>query len=149
MSQRPGFQRNDTDIAQTHVGSSTSSAEVELNDMDKGGSKKGNAYFKEREVSSGASPPAYDEEDSTRGEVEVVTEAKDIQTQVIHVEDDATISPWTFRMFFLGMLISPHADLATVSLLTDSQVSASASSAQSCKRSSTSSLKSSSSPSFS
>lgn len=29
--------------------------------------------------------------------------AEDIVTTVIHVEDDPTLNPWTFRMFFIGM----------------------------------------------
>jgi hypothetical protein len=28
--------------------------------------------------------------------------AEEIITHVIHVDDDPTLSPWTFRMFFIG-----------------------------------------------
>lgn len=33
----------------------------------------------------------------------VMHDAKDLVTAVLHVEDDPTINPWTFRMFFLGL----------------------------------------------
>ena len=33
---------------------------------------------------------------------EPVTNANDLITQVIHVDDDPTLNPYTFRMFFLG-----------------------------------------------
>lgn len=32
----------------------------------------------------------------------VVSTAEEIVTKVIHVDDDPTLNPWTFRMFFLG-----------------------------------------------
>jgi hypothetical protein len=35
---------------------------------------------------------------------EVVSTANDIVTHIIRVEDDPTISPWTFRMVFLGIV---------------------------------------------
>jgi hypothetical protein len=36
------------------------------------------------------------------GEAVVLTDAKDVLTHVIHVDDDPSLSPWTFRAFFLG-----------------------------------------------
>lgn len=36
------------------------------------------------------------------GEVTVVHDAKDVITHVLHVDDDPSLSPWTFRAFFLG-----------------------------------------------
>lgn len=36
------------------------------------------------------------------GEVTVVTDAKQLVTRVLHVDDDPTLSPYTFRAFFLG-----------------------------------------------
>lgn len=35
----------------------------------------------------------------------VLEDAKDIVAEVIAVDDDPSISPWTFRMLFLGMSI--------------------------------------------
>jgi hypothetical protein len=36
------------------------------------------------------------------GEVKELSTAADIVTTVIHVDDDPTLNPWTFRMFFIG-----------------------------------------------
>jgi OPT oligopeptide transporter protein len=51
----------------------------------------------------GSDLPAYeaDEEEGRRGSV-IVETAKDLVTQVIGLEDDPTLNPWTFRTFFLG-----------------------------------------------
>jgi hypothetical protein len=46
-------------------------------------------------------PPYTDEEG--KAENVIVSDAEDLVTRVIHVEDDPTLNPWTFRMFFLGM----------------------------------------------
>lgn len=49
------------------------------------------------------SPPAYNAEaDDHFGETAVVTTAKDLVTHILHVQDDPSLNPWTFRMFFLG-----------------------------------------------
>ena len=34
----------------------------------------------------------------------VVSTAKELISNMLHVEDDPTVNPWTFRMFFIGML---------------------------------------------
>jgi hypothetical protein len=47
-------------------------------------------------------PPYTDEEG--KAENVVVSNEEDLVTRVIHVEDDPTLNPWTFRMFFLGTL---------------------------------------------
>lgn len=41
--------------------------------------------------------PAYESSDGL-----VISTAEDITTHVLHVDDDPTLNPWTFRMFFLG-----------------------------------------------
>jgi hypothetical protein len=46
---------------------------------------------------------AYDIEASSEDDNVVVSTAEEIVTKVIHVDDDPTLNPWTFRMFFLGM----------------------------------------------
>lgn len=47
---------------------------------------------------------AYDVEASSNDDDNVVVStAEEIVTKVIHVEDDPTLNPWTFRMFFLGV----------------------------------------------
>jgi hypothetical protein len=36
------------------------------------------------------------------GDIKNLETAEDIVTTVIHVDDDPTLNPWTFRMFFIG-----------------------------------------------
>ena len=49
-------------------------------------------------------PPIYNAEgDDHFGETAVLTTAKDLVTHIIHVQDDPSLNPWTFRMFFIGM----------------------------------------------
>ena len=49
------------------------------------------------------SPRTYDVESSSDDDNVVVSTAEEIVTKIIHVDDDPTLNPWTFRMFFLGM----------------------------------------------
>lgn len=49
--------------------------------------------------------PAYSDVEGQEGEIHLDT-AEDIVTQVIDLEDDPSLNPWTFRMFFLGMGLS-------------------------------------------
>lgn len=37
------------------------------------------------------------------GEKEVVANYEELALKALHVDDDPTLNPWTFRMFFLGM----------------------------------------------
>ena len=50
----------------------------------------------------GTSIPSV-EEDALSDDNVVVSTADDLVTHIIKVEDDPSISPWTFRMVFLGM----------------------------------------------
>lgn len=52
--------------------------------------------------------PVYADEEGQQGEIHLDT-AADIVTQVIDLDDDPNMNPWTFRMFFLGILQSPNA----------------------------------------
>jgi hypothetical protein len=45
--------------------------------------------------------PEYDEKEGNMNEV--VSSADDLVTQIIKVDDDPSVNPWTFRMLFLGM----------------------------------------------
>lgn len=45
--------------------------------------------------------PPYADEETLDSELHLDS-AADIVTQVIAVEDDPTLNPWTFRMFFIG-----------------------------------------------
>jgi hypothetical protein len=53
------------------------------------------------EGESDAAPIYTDEEGKLEGEGAVETN-EDLVTRVIHVEDDPSLNPWTFRVFFLG-----------------------------------------------
>lgn len=59
---------------------------------------------KEKEAGVYHEIPAYTDVEGQEGEIHLDT-AADIVTQVIDLEDDPTMNPWTFRMFFLGMAI--------------------------------------------
>lgn len=57
------------------------------------------------EVDEGA--PKFDaEEEDHFGETIVVQDAKELVTHVLHVDDDPTLNPWTFRAFFLGKCVA-------------------------------------------
>ena len=56
---------------------------------------------KEKEAGYFNEVPVYTDVESQGSEIHLET-AKDIVTQVIHLDDDPTMNPWTFRMFFLG-----------------------------------------------
>ena len=93
-SQRPGFARTNTeshhDLAK-ETEKESGKPEVFAGDV------------KEAE-SHEAHLPRYDGEevpDVAHGAV--VTTARDLVTTVLRVEDDPSLNPWTFRMFFLGM----------------------------------------------
>jgi len=47
--------------------------------------------------------PEYDPDNDGVAHIkEPVTTAEDLVTQVIHVQDDPSLNPWTFRVAFLG-----------------------------------------------
>jgi hypothetical protein len=53
-------------------------------------------------------PPYFHDIEAPIGEGEIgaLETAEDIVTTVIHVDDDPTINPWTFRMFFIACMVS-------------------------------------------
>ena len=46
--------------------------------------------------------PAYDVESGESDQPLHVSTAKDLVTNILHVDDDPSLNPWTFRMWFLG-----------------------------------------------
>jgi len=44
------------------------------------------------------------------GRLPVVANMEDMALKALHVDDDPTLSPWTFRMFFLGSSLSLPSD---------------------------------------
>lgn len=49
--------------------------------------------------------PGYVDEEHQEGIPLHLDTAEEIVTTVIHLDDDPTLNPWTFRMFFIGILI--------------------------------------------
>lgn len=52
------------------------------------------------------------DEEGRGGDVNALETAEDIVTTIINVEDDPTVNPWTFRMFFIGLCspLTPPSD---------------------------------------
>ena len=111
MATRPGFTRKSTDRHGDVTLNPTDPLEsnsrtYELRSLD----NKDRVSTNVREDagpsgSGGDSPPEY--EDAGDGFAKVtapVETAKDLVTQVIHVDDDPSLNPYTFRLFFLGRL---------------------------------------------
>lgn len=108
-TQRPGFSRVDTDHGA-----------IQMNSLEHGrgeassGSSKDNNWRQDgdsKSISAGVTElqnepaPTFDEDDANHfGEAIVITDAKELVTHVLHVDDDPTMNPWTFRAFFLGRL---------------------------------------------
>ena len=53
----------------------------------------------------GVTSPAYFDEEGHEWNAPAET-AEDLVTEVIHAQDDPTLNPWTFRMWFLGLGLS-------------------------------------------
>ena len=89
-TQRPSFQRADTDVAP----SPRDSEKDRANSTEK---------IDAQSAEHGAIPPSYTGDREDVGEFRMhVSTAEDLVTEVLHVEDDPSLNPWTFRMFFLG-----------------------------------------------
>jgi hypothetical protein len=86
--------------------------------------------------------PYYDDAEALSKEnAAPIATAEEIVTHVIHVDDDPTLNPWTFRMFFIGepfLCGLPFCDKLACPL-TRSQVLDCPHSERSCKKSCTSS----------
>ena len=145
---RPGFERHATDdVSLSNLspsGSSSKHGAAEL--YDDGSSTKGGKTDIDVKPIDGEFRRESEVVDNDGFAIvtEPVTDANDLITQVIHVDDDPTLNPYTFRMFFLGKQISPgRAPVAAFPFsgasLTPDQVLVFPSSAQSYRRSSTSS----------
>ena len=102
---RPGYVRKDTDgIALNEVSSASTTAAPEKQQDAKVVETKADEV-RDNNVTelSDEDLPAYDAANDGAAHIkEPVETAKDLVTQVIHVDDDPTLSPYTFRMFFLG-----------------------------------------------
>jgi hypothetical protein len=102
MASRPGFNRHDTDNhasiePSSHGTAASDKKSYELNDLS---GKDAGIYDVKEDVSDHL--PDYDQRSDEFANVKQAETAKDLVTQVIHVDDDPTQSPYTFRLFFLG-----------------------------------------------
>jgi hypothetical protein len=96
--ERPSISRQETDLNydEKPVGVSSgvdplkSDHSPSTSDEEKGGFEVPPSYFVDPEVPIG------------EGDIKNLETAEDIVTTVIHVDDDPTLNPWTFRMFFIG-----------------------------------------------
>jgi hypothetical protein len=94
LSQRLGFTRTDTDKVSRE---SEKVSQPLAPDSEKSFVKNPGITYVADEL------PIFDAaKEDHFGEVAVLTDAKDVLTHVIHVDDDPSLSPWTFRAFFLG-----------------------------------------------
>lgn len=103
-TKRPTFGRVDTDIPLSDLDSKSPGHLKDESSRD--ASKRD---YLDEDKSAGAHVtevdglPTYDAEAEDHfGEGIVVTNAKDLVTHVLHVDDDPSLNPWTFRAFFLG-----------------------------------------------
>ncbi len=75
-------------------------------DQSSGEPRSSKDWNKKDEAGGREEPPAYHYHDTEaaigEGEIGALDTAEAIVTTVIHVDDDPTINPWTFRMFFIG-----------------------------------------------
>jgi len=105
-SQRPAYARPDTDLSMG-VAIDSKAQEAGSNDIYNNDEKSSEANERgDFEVVTEAGLPTYDvQAEDHFGEADVVNTAKDIVTHVLHVDDDPSLNPWTFRMFFIGKLL--------------------------------------------
>jgi hypothetical protein len=111
--QRPGFSRVDTDmmsgIELQPTSNMTSPSKAPLSsglEIPESDSKTNPINGDIKELSGYQDSDDYSVHEGTTGdyvarEHKIVETAEDIVNQVLSVEDDPTLNPWTFRMFFL------------------------------------------------
>ncbi|CAD0012917.1 unnamed protein product [Aureobasidium pullulans] len=120
--QRPGFSRVDTDMAsgielqstREHNSKAPLSSGLEIPTPD---TKSGATGGDVKEIPPYQGSDDYSvHEGTTTGEYiaeehKIVETAEDIVNQVLSVEDDPSLNPWTFRMMFLGFGLSIFASV--------------------------------------
>ncbi|KAI4736201.1 OPT superfamily oligopeptide transporter [Aureobasidium sp. EXF-12298] len=119
--QRPGFTRADTDMASAGIELEPSSSKKKVPhssglEIETPDTKTGVVAGSVKEVPPYQNSDDYSIHEGTAGdyvaeEHKVVETAEDIVLQVLSVEDDPTLNPWTFRMFFLGLGLSIFASV--------------------------------------
>ncbi|KAG9691583.1 OPT superfamily oligopeptide transporter, partial [Aureobasidium melanogenum] len=118
--QRPGFTRADTDMAASGIELEPSSSKRKVPhssglEIETPNTKTGVVAGSVKEVHPYQDTDDYSIHEGTNGYVaeehKVVETAEDLVNQVLSVEDDPTLNPWTFRMFFLGLGLSIFASV--------------------------------------
>ena len=107
-SLRPTYSRADTDIVPATLDrlSTLKSDDTDLAYENRKYDSKDGILNEKSAVPMVDSLPSYDAEaDDHFGQGDVVTTAKDLLTHILHVDDDPSLNPWTFRMFVLGEFI--------------------------------------------
>jgi hypothetical protein len=66
-------------------------------------------YVKRVEVSSAPSSPDEEDFGEDKRKKKPPKTARDLVTEILMVEDDPTVNPWTFRMWFIGIGMSVFA----------------------------------------
>jgi len=102
-SQHPGFPGTTNEGISLHEpGNTPPSSKMEAEYMGERGDPKAKPDVYGEEVNH-SGMPNYDEHDGgiNDGEVKVMHSAEDLMTNVIDVDDDPSLNPWTFRMWFL------------------------------------------------
>ena len=103
--ERPSYTRQDTE---TVGGVDEKKPHNSAVDIDHSSEEYHHQYRSSKEHTSKdeAGLPTYQYHDTEaaigEGEIGTLETAEDIVTTVIHVDDDPTLNPWTFRMFFIG-----------------------------------------------
>ncbi|KAF4614385.1 hypothetical protein G7Y89_g15352 [Cudoniella acicularis] len=96
---RPGFASSDAEISESLGHTSSRDIEKEAN-------------IPSPELTYVVESPIFDaSKEDHFGEEAVISDAKDVLTHVIHVDDDPSLSPWTFRAFFLGIGLAVFASV--------------------------------------
>ncbi|KAI9642621.1 hypothetical protein NHQ30_009426 [Ciborinia camelliae] len=102
---RPGFTRAGTDTSFSRHGQLSEIAASSTSDpyQTQGNSSATDIEKNTYEVESHTSIEKFDAaKEDHFGETIVVTDAKDLVTHVLHVDDDPSLNPWTARAFFIG-----------------------------------------------
>jgi hypothetical protein len=103
--ERPSYSRQDTDaviVDEKQPYGMTTATDNSSGEL----SKSKDSIAKGQEAGSILEAPAYDRDAEAafgQGDVKNLETTEDIVTTVIHVDDDPTLNPWTFRMFFIGI----------------------------------------------
>ena len=107
MSQRSTYHNADTDVSLNILNDTRQASSFRtLGDgvVDNVSAQEGNRISSEEKTTEMAdiSEVHRYNNNTEDGCARIIAEAKDIVTTILHVEDDVSLNPWTFRMFSIG-----------------------------------------------